>query len=864
MSSKTKTYLKDYQAPDYRIDTVTLRFDLEPENTQVTSTMHIMRLPNTEPGARLTLAGENLKLLTITLDGELLALEQYQINDKGLTIFHLPEQCELTIVNTINPQANTDLEGLFISGGNFCTQCEPHGFRHITYFLDRPDNLSRFTTTLFADKAKFPILLSNGNCIDSGDAPEGRHFATWEDPFLKPSYLFALVAGTLDVLEDEFTTVSGRKVELKIFVDAGCADRAEHAMESLKLSMRWDEEKYGREYDLDIFMIVAVRDFNMGAMENKGLNIFNSKYILANPESATDVDFENILGIVGHEYFHNWSGNRVTCRDWFQLSLKEGFTVFRDQTFTADHTSEAVKRIDDIVSVRTYQFAEDAGPTAHAVLPEAYIEMNNFYTMTIYYKGAELIRMYHTLLGPEKYREATDLYFERHDGGAVTIEEFVKCMEEVSGRDLSQFRLWYHQAGTPKLTVTQAYDAKAKKYHLTIKQHVPDTPEQTRKKSMHIPIMVGLLNEQGEEIVANELLELTEAEQTFSFDNIASQPVPSLLRGFSAPVTLDYNYSDADLALLMAHDTDVFARYEAAQTYAIRQINALKKALEQGEAPTVGEEYLQALKQVATAKFDDKALQALLLSLPSEKYLTGLYVELDPIVLHQAHKTLRLSVAKHLELVLKALYAENIAKGDYANNAIENAKRRIKNMALSYLTLLDDGQLASEQFAQANNMTDSIAALNCLAHCENSLRDEALQAFYNKWKDEPIVLDKWLSAQSMADLPDALIKVKSILQGNVFDHKNPNSLRALIGGFASGNPSQFHAANGSGYVFLADQVMAIDKFNKQVAANLVGALLPWRNYDAKRQMLMKEQLQRIIADEALSNNTFELVEKAIK
>jgi aminopeptidase N len=864
MSSKTKTYLKDYQAPDYRIDTVTLRFDLEPENTQVTSTMHIMRLPNTEPGARLTLAGENLKLLTITLDGELLALEQYQINDKGLTIFHLPEQCELTIVNTINPQANTDLEGLFISGGNFCTQCEPHGFRHITYFLDRPDNLSRFTTTLFADKAKFPILLSNGNCIDSGDAPEGRHFATWEDPFLKPSYLFALVAGTLDVLEDEFTTVSGRKVELKIFVDAGCADRAEHAMESLKLSMRWDEEKYGREYDLDIFMIVAVRDFNMGAMENKGLNIFNSKYILANPESATDVDFENILGIVGHEYFHNWSGNRVTSRDWFQLSLKEGFTVFRDQTFTADHTSEAVKRIDDIVSVRTYQFAEDAGPTAHAVLPEAYIEMNNFYTMTIYYKGAELIRMYHTLLGPEKYREATDLYFERHDGGAVTIEEFVKCMEEVSGRDLSQFRLWYHQAGTPKLTVTQAYDAKAKKYHLTIKQHVPDTPEQTRKKSMHIPIMVGLLNEQGEEIVANELLELTEAEQTFSFDNIASQPVPSLLRGFSAPVTLDYNYSDADLALLMAHDTDVFARYEAAQTYAIRQINALKKALEQGEAPTVGEEYLQALKQVATAKFDDKALQALLLSLPSEKYLTGLYVELDPIVLHQAHKTLRLSVAKHLELVLKALYAENIAKGDYANNAIENAKRRIKNMALSYLTLLDDGQLASEQFAQANNMTDSIAALNCLAHCENSLRDEALQAFYNKWKDEPIVLDKWLSAQSMADLPDALIKVKSILQGNVFDHKNPNSLRALIGGFASGNPSQFHAANGSGYVFLADQVMAIDKFNKQVAANLVGALLPWRNYDAKRQMLMKEQLQRIIADEALSNNTFELVEKAIK
>ncbi len=861
MNKPQAKYLKDYKAPDYRIESTDLTFMLVPDATMVTNIMHIVAKPETVSEAPLILYGTDLNLVSLKLDGVELSTADYVIDGEELKITKLPSDFMLQVVTKVNAAANTSLNGLYVSSGNFCTQCEPHGFRAITYFIDRPDNLSTFTTTIIGDKTDYPVLLSNGNLIDSGESDNGQHWAKWQDPFLKPSYLFALVAGKLDLLEDEFITMSDRKVTLHLYVDPGEVDKAKHAMESLKHAMRWDEEKYGREYDLDIFMIVAVRDFNMGAMENKGLNVFNSAYILANGETATDLDFELILRVVGHEYFHNWSGNRVTCRDWFQLSLKEGLTVFRDQTFTEDFTSPAIKRIDDVNLLRTHQFAEDSGPMAHPVLPKSYIEMNNFYTVTIYEKGAELIRMMHTLLGDELYRKATDLYFARNDGEAVTIEDFVKAMEDASGKDLRHFRRWYDQAGTPQVTVVSEYDAGKKTFSLNIQQYTPETPDKLEKLPLHIPIAVGLLNNNGAEILPTTVLEITEAEQTFTFDNIKEKPVLSLLRGFTAPIKLSYAYQDSDLALLLAHDTDTFARYEAAQQLAHRQLDKLVQAYQENKTLEVDKSYLLALLQVAQTKFSDKAFQGLLLSLPGEKLLLERAQQPDLDAMHAAYQFLRRSIAEYLQDDLLTLYKKNKISGAYENNQEANAKRRLKNTALGYLSLLDDGKLAIEQYQTANNMTDSMAALHAINHHNTSARDEAMANFKERWAAEPLVMDKWFALQASANSDKVLKRIAILQEDPLFNIKNPNSARSLIGSFAGNNLAQFHAANGNGYRFLAEQILRLDKINPQIAARMLMPFAPWRKLDDNRQKLIAEQLERIAETEGLSADSFEVVSK---
>ena len=861
--SKKITYLKDYRKPEYRIDSVDLIFELEASNTIVKSHLQIQAQRETKLGTPLLLHGEDLTLTSIHLDGEELPSSAYQINEEGLLLLDPPLAFSLDIINRINPEANTCLSGLFITNGVFCTQCEPHGFRRITYFIDQPDNLSRFSTTIVADKEHYPILLSNGNCVDSGMAANGRHWVKWEDPFLKPSYLFALVAGKLDLLEDQFITQSGRKVNLQLYVEPGELPKTAHAMQSLKQAMRWDEKVYQREYDLDIFMIVAVRDFNMGAMENKGLNIFNSKYILANPETATDVDYENILGVVGHEYFHNWSGNRVTCRDWFQLSLKEGLTVFRDQTFTADHVSAAIKRIDDVNILRTHQFAEDNGPMSHPVQPKSYIEIDNFYTMTIYNKGAEVIRMQHTLLGQQNFFAGMDLYFQRHDGQAVTIEDFVQAMQDASGVDLTQFKRWYHQAGTPELMIKDAYDAEQQQYTLSVTQKIPTTPGKMEKQALMIPLAMGLLDQQGKEILATQVLVVDQEKQSFTFNNIEQKPIVSLLRDFSAPVKLQYNYSDAELALLLAHDTDSFSRWQAGQQLALQQINALIQAYQQQQTMQINAAYIEALRRVMVSAFDDLALQALLLTLPSEKYIIELAEIADIDAIHHAREFLRSAIATQLTTELTTLYQQNLIAGDYQNTAEDNAKRRVKNICLSYLSLLDKGGLAWQQYQVANNMSDSIAALTALASLEVPYRQQALQLFYKKWRQDPLVMDKWLSVQAMANFPHTLQHVIALMQDEVFNIKNPNSARALLGAFVNGNLAQFHAADGSGYAFLAEQVLRIDQFNAQLASTLVTPLVHWRKFTVARQALMKQQLEKIIAVKELSKNTYEVVNRAL-
>ena len=862
MSNNT-IFLKDYRACDYQINSADLIFELDPDNTIIKSHLEIEAKSKTVNNPPLWLDGEDLELLEIRFDGEILDESTYTLNQEGLLLHNPPKLFRLDIVTRIHPATNTALSGLFISNGVFCTQCEPHGFRRMTYFIDRPDNLSRFSTTIIANPTKYPVMLSNGNCVDTGTTEAGQHWVKWEDPFLKPSYLFALVAGKLDLLEDKFITQSGREVTLQLYVDVGELDKTTHAMESLKKSMRWDEEVYGREYDLDIFMTVAVRDFNMGAMENKGLNIFNSKYILANPKIATDVDYENILGVVGHEYFHNWSGNRVTCRDWFQLSLKEGLTVFRDQNFTADHTSAAIKRIDDVNVLRTHQFAEDAGPLAHPVQPRSYIEIDNFYTVTIYNKGAELIRMQHTLLGPEKFRIAMDLYFQRHDGQAVCIEDFVQAMEDASGIDLTQFKRWYHQSGTPFVKIKDFYDDQKKQYKLLLNQTTPATPGQPEKRAFHIPLAVGLLDQNGNEILSTQILQITQNDQEFIFDNINTKPIPSLFRGFSAPVKYEFSYLPEDLALLMVNDTDSFSRWQAAQELALLQINSLIVAYKTDASLQLDSNYITSLRQIILGDFNDQALQALLLTLPNEQYIFQLQQPADPFAIHVAREFLRKTIAKELKTDLDSLYHDNVITGAYCNNANDNAKRRVKNICLSYISLVDAGEQAWHQYQAANNMTDIMAALTALASLQVNYRLQALQDFYQKWQANALVMDKWLMVQATSTLPNTLETVKQLMQNKVFQPKNPNSIRALIGAFVNGNLAQFHAIDGSGYNFLANEVIMIDKFNAQVAATLVRPLLHWQKFDVVRQQLIQQQLERILATKGLSKNTFEMVSKAL-
>lgn len=863
-------YLRDYTAPEFIIDTIHLEFELGEDVTKVKSTLTVLTAPNHSHAVRdLVLDGEDLVLKSVMLDGKMLDALQYRVNDDKLTIYSVPEKFTLEIVTWIKPQENTQLSGLYKSNGSFCTQCEAQGFRRITYFLDRPDVMALYTTTIIADENRYPVLLSNGNLIASGKTHDGKHWAKWEDPFKKPSYLFALVAGDLDSLEDFFITQSGKRVDLRIYVEKNNKDKCAHAMQAVKKAMRWDEEKFGREYDLNIYMIVAVSDFNMGAMENKGLNIFNTKYILAKPETATDEDFIHVESVIAHEYFHNWTGNRITCRDWFQLSLKEGLTIFRDQNFTADTTSKTVARIQDVNDLRTGQFIEDSGPLSHAVRPEMYIEINNFYTATIYNKGAEVIRMMQTILGEDLFRQGMDLYFKRHDGQAVTIEDFVRAMEDASGIDLKQFRIWYTQCGTPVLKVTDYYDEKNKTYHLTIKQHTPETPDQHEKHALHIPIKMGLLNSEGKEI-HHQLLHLKQDEETFCFYNIPSSPVPSLIRGFSAPVKVEYAYTDDMLELLFKHDNDLFNRWEAGQKYAINLILRLIKQYQNHEPMHIEHTFIAAFQHLLQTMRGDNLLLAELLVLPSERYLAEQMTIIDVDAVHIAREYMLKEIAIQLTEDFKRTYQENNnLKANSLFSMDEMAKRRLRNVSLAYLTRLPDEEfrkLAMHQFNQSlsHNMTDTMAALRCLANIECDERKWVINEFYNKWQHDPLVVDKWFSIQAESPLPDTLSQVKNLLQHPAFDIKNPNKVYALLAAFGFRNPVRFHAIDGTGYALMADMVIKLDNLNPSVASRMVKPLTDWKRHDNKRQQLMRVQLEHILRNKKTSKDVYELASKSLE
>ncbi len=868
--------LEDYRVPDFLIDTVDLTFDLFEDGATVTAKLEIRRNPESDRGsAPLVLDGHHMELVSVAVDGEALGDNRYTVDAESLTLTELPDACALEIVTRIEPHKNTALEGLYTSGGNFCTQCEAEGFRRITYFLDRPDVMARYTTTIIADREKNPVLLSNGNLAETGDAGNDRHWARWDDPFPKPSYLFALVAGDLVAYRDTFTTRSGREVPLEIYVRKGDEEKCAHAMRSLQNSMAWDEEVYGLEYDLERFMIVAVSDFNMGAMENKGLNVFNSKYVLASAETATDSDYMNIEGIIGHEYFHNWTGNRVTCRDWFQLSLKEGLTVFRDQAFSADMGSPAVKRIHDVRRLRATQFPEDAGPTAHPVRPDSYIEINNFYTPTVYLKGAEVVRMIHTLIGAAAFRAGMDLYFERHDGQAVTIEDFAKAMEDASGADLAQFRRWYAQAGTPELSVEDHFDPETGTCTLTVRQQTPPTPGQDRKEPFAFPLAVGLLDAAGAAIDATldgaptsgtTVLKVTEAEQSFRFENLASPPVPSVLRGFSAPVKLTTQPRDR-LLFLYAHDSDPFARWEAGQQLATQLLLELAAAHRRGEALELDGDFLDAFARTLADASLDKAFVAEALSLPGETYLADQMTVVDVDAIHAARSFARREIAARLGEELRQAYAAHHDDGPYVLSPEAVGRRALKNLCLGYLGARSEDEdavaLASRQFRDGNNMTDVQAALSVLRDIDAPARTEALSAFYEKWRHDPLVVDTWFTLQAMSSLPGALAEVTALTRHGDFDWRNPNRVRSLIAAFATGNQVRFHDSGGGGYTLLADAVLTVEALNPQLAARLLVPLGRWRRQDAGRQDLMKAALERILAVEGLSPNVYEIASKSL-
>jgi aminopeptidase N len=856
--------LADYQPPDFRIETVHLDFALDPQVTRVTARLGIVRKRADAP---LVLHGEELKLVSLRLDGKALTGSDYRLNEKTLIVAQVPDRFVLESVCEIAPATNTALEGLYQSGGMFCTQCEPEGFRRITWFIDRPDNLSVFTVRIEAAKEQYPVLLSNGNRREAGELPGGRHFAVWHDPFPKPSYLFALVAGDLGSIHDHFTTLSGREVALAIYVEHGNEPRATYAMGALKRAMAWDEAAYGREYDLDIFMIVAVSAFNMGAMENKGLNIFNDKVLLASPESATDDDYARIESVVAHEYFHNWTGDRITCRDWFQLSLKEGLTVFRDQSFSGDMRSHGVQRIQDVRALRGRQFQEDAGPLSHPVQPQSYIEINNFYTATVYEKGSEVIGMLRTLVGPAAYRKATDLYFERHDGEAATVEDWVKCFEDSSGRDLAQFRLWYRQAGTPTVSAEGLYDPKAQTYALTLSQALKPTPGQSDKQPMHIPVRLGLVghdgnalpltldgeNEQGGE---SRVLELREARQTFLFVDVAEEPLLSLGRGFSAPAIFKTKLSRQDRAVLMGADGDDFNRWEAGQALAAELM-----------LDNLGQntDYLGALGLVLDKAPRDPAFAAQMLMPPTESELAAMRSPADPDAIHAARLALIRAVAHAHGPKLAELYEHMRDAGDFSPDAASAGRRALRNACLRYLTSADDeaaAGLADAHYHTATNMTDMIAGLAALTRMESPLRDKVFTHFHDRFRSDPLVLDKWMSLQAQAPLPDTVASVRALMKHPAFDLKNPNRVRALIGAFGA-NHLRFHDGSGGGYRLLGEVVRALDPINPQMAARLAGAFESWRRYDPARQQKMRAELETILAQKGLSPNLFEVGSKIL-
>jgi aminopeptidase N len=865
-------YLRDYSAPAYWIEHTELTVELFDDYTDVTAVLDLRRNDEVSGDGSLTLDGQELELLAVQLDGQALSEGQYQLGEETLTVNGLGESHKLSVRNRIYPHKNTALEGLYRSGGMYCTQCEAEGFRRITYYLDRPDVMSVFTTHVVAADGQWPVMLSNGNKTADEVLEDGRRRVSWHDPFPKPCYLFALVAGDLRVLEDTFTTMSGREVALQIFVEPQNIDKTEYAMDALKRSMRWDEEVYGREYDLDVFMIVAVDDFNMGAMENKGLNIFNSSCVLANPATATDSTYLRIEAIVAHEYFHNWSGNRVTCRDWFQLSLKEGFTVFRDAGFSSDMNSATVKRIEDVRMLRTVQFAEDGGPMAHPVQPDSFIEISNFYTVTIYEKGAEVVGMLHRLLGEDGFRKGSDLYFERHDGQAVTIHEFVAAMEDANGIDLSQFKLWYKQAGTPVVEARSEYDASAQTLTLTLRQHTPDTPGQSAKKPLWIPIALGLIDSQGNDMPvqvepasawtdSSQVLHLRDAEQTFVFHGVSEEPQLSLLRHFSAPVKLHHEQSAEQLLFLLQHDSDGFNRWDAGQKLMLQWIEQARV----GEF-ALSEAEQQALITLLQDDSLDKAMLSYLLTLPSESYVAEFSAEVDPVGIHNAREQVRSTMANTLKPYLAERYQQLQSQQAYQPEPQQMAQRSLKSLVLSYWAHVsaDGVAAAQQQLRDADNMTDQMAALVVLANGEDqALADEALASFYQQWQHDSLVINQWLSVQAGSSKRASVAAIQQLQQHEAFDWRNPNKVRSVLGAFANQALVSFHQADGSGYALLADAVIKLNGLNPQMASRLLTPLTRWKRLVPALGATMKAELERIQAEPELSKDVYEVVSKSL-
>ena len=876
-SAPRTVYLKDYAPPPYLVGRIDLDIQIHPGYTSVGATLAVERNPGSgTEAAPLVLNGEDLELESIWMDGRKLSEREYSIADNTLTVPQPPERFVLVTKVRIDPESNTRLMGMYASANGFFTQCEAEGFRRITFFPDRPDVMALFTTTIHAEKSRFPVLLSNGNLVEHGEEADGRHWAKWEDPFPKPSYLFAMVAGKLDRRDDSFVTRSGKTVALSIFVEPGKLDQSGFAMDALKRSMKWDEERFGLEVDLDQYMIVAVSDFNMGAMENKGLNIFNTKYVLARPDISTDRDFMLLDRVVAHEYFHNWTGNRVTCRDWFQLSLKEGLTVFRDQEYGADTYSRAVQRIQEVRTLRAAQFPEDAGPMAHPVRPQSYMEISNFYTATVYEKGAEVVRMIHSLLGETRFRTGMDLYFERHDGCAVTTEDFVQAMQDASGIDLAQFRRWYNEAGTPIVDIEGEYDNG--RYTLRIKQSLaPAESGQADRPALHIPIAVGLVGADGQDLAlqlegetecgpSTRLLSLTQSQQEFVFVNVASQPTPSLLRDFTAPVIARFDYSEADLIHLMAHDSDPFNRWEAGQRLASDIILRATRELQQQREPAFPQGFFTAFSRVLSDAANDPAFAAEALALPSETYLAEQLEEVDPDAVHTARNLLRRKVAETLKGDLLLAYQAFATNGEYRPDAASSGQRALRNLCLSYLMELNEETsfaLCTAQFEQADNMTDTMAALSALASHESGQRQDFLDRFYQKWSQEPLVVDKWLAVQAASRLPGTLENVKRLTNHPAYDIRNPNKVFSLIRIFGA-NQVRFHAADGAGYAFLADQIIQLDPLNPQIAARIARCFDRWKKFDTGRQKHALEALKRIRSTPDLSTDTTEVVARALQ
>ena len=875
-ASPRETRLVDYRAPAFLVDAVALDFALDPHATVVRSRLALRRNPAAASGQALQLDGAGQPVRALALDGAALGANRWRLDDASLVIDDVPDACMLEIETVIDPAANTELSGLYVSNGAYFTQCEAEGFRHITYFPDRPDVMARYTVSITADPAACPVMLSNGNPGPAETLPDGRHRVTWTDPHPKPCYLFALVAGQLVAVRDRFITRSGREVALGIWVRAGDEDRCAHAMRSLKAAMAWDEERFGLEYDLDVFNIAAVSDFNMGAMENKGLNVFNTRYVLAKPETATDTDYQGIESVIAHEYFHNWTGNRVTCRDWFQLSLKEGLTVYRDQEFTMDQGSPAVKRIADVRMLRAAQFREDAGPLAHPVQPDRYQAIDNFYTATVYNKGAEVIRMMATIIGRAAFRRGMDLYFARHDNQAVTIDDFVAAMADASGIDLTRFKLWYHQAGTPELTVSDAYDPATRRFVLTVAQRTPPTPGQPEKQPLAVPLAMGLLDADGAELplrLAGEpaarpgtrVLLAEAAETRFVFEDLPGPPVPSLLRGFSAPVRLA-GLSAERLRFLATHDSDPFVRWDAGQRYATDALLAMAQSWRRGETPVLDQGVIDAAAATLAGAEADPAFAAEALVLPGEAYLADQQESVDPDAIHAAREAARSAIGRALHEELRAAYDRLADSGPYRIDGAAIGRRALRNTCLAYLAAAgepDSLRLAKAQFDLGANMTDVLAALEALSNFACPERAEALAAFHAKWRGDALVLDKWFAIQASSALADTPEAVRKLAAHPDFDLRNPNRVRALAGSFSGGNQVRFHAASGEGYDFLADTILALDPLNPQAAARLVAPLGQWRRMDAARQEKMRAALQRILDAPGLSRNTGEMAGRSL-